>query len=67
MLEARERLRRALTALGFDEVRFAAVGPPPAGGLRAWLAAGYQADMHWLERTADRRLAPDLVLPGPGR
>jgi epoxyqueuosine reductase len=64
MLEARERLRRALTALGFDEVRFAAVGPPPAGGLRAWLAAGYQADMHWLERTADRRLAPDLVLPG---
>ncbi|MDI1249302.1 MAG: tRNA epoxyqueuosine(34) reductase QueG [Lacunisphaera sp.] len=62
--QEREALRSRLVALGFDEVRFAAV---PAGGstsLRDWLDAGRQADMAWLERTADKRMNPDLVLPG---
>jgi len=57
-------LRARLQALGFDDVRFAAVGPGPLAPLRAWLAAGHHADMHWMERTVDRRLDPTLVLPG---
>lgn len=59
----REELRARLRALGFDEVRFAAAGPA-AAGLRGWLAAGHQADMAWLERTAGKRMNPDLVLSG---
>ncbi|HTB80479.1 MAG TPA: tRNA epoxyqueuosine(34) reductase QueG [Opitutaceae bacterium] len=65
--EARQaELRRRLHALGFDEVRFARVdGPAPgAGALRAWLDAGLQADMAWMERTAEKRAQPSLVLPG---
>jgi epoxyqueuosine reductase len=61
-----EELRRRLRALGFDEVRFARLdgGTPGADALRAWLAAGRQADMAWMERTADKRADPQLVLPG---
>jgi len=58
------QLRSRLAALGFDAVRVARVEPVPAGPLRAWLAAGHHADMAWMERTADKRLAPGLVLPG---
>ena len=57
-------LRRRITALGFDEVRFAAAGPVAADGLRDWLAAGHQADMGWMDRTASKRLSPELVLRG---
>ncbi|MEO6245398.1 MAG: tRNA epoxyqueuosine(34) reductase QueG [Opitutaceae bacterium] len=59
-----EIFRARLESLGFDDVRFAAAGAPPAPPLRAWLAAGQHADMHWMERTADKRLDPQLVLPG---
>lgn len=59
-----ESLRGRLRALGFDEVRFTSVAPPPSSGLAAWLAGGLQADMHWMERTAAKRLDPAAVLPG---
>jgi epoxyqueuosine reductase len=59
-----EELRRRIAALGFDEVRYAAAGPILARGLRDWLEAGFQADMRWMDRTAAKRLAPELVLPG---
>lgn len=59
----REALREKLRALGFDEVRFAAAAAENTG-LREWLEAGRQADMAWLERTADKRMNPELVLPG---
>ncbi len=60
-----EELRRRLRALGFDEVRFAATQPALAPEpLRAWLAAGQQGDMAWMDRSADKRLDPDRVLPG---
>ena len=64
-----EALRAELQALGFDVVRFARVAPLPDAGasprsLRAWLAAGMHGEMQWMERTADKRLNPDLVLPG---
>ena len=60
----REALRTRLAALGFDEVRFAAAAGQQNSGLRDWLDAGRHADMAWLERTADKRMNPELVLPG---
>jgi epoxyqueuosine reductase len=60
----REELRRRLRSLGFDEVRFASVNGGHNSSLGEWLAAGHQADMHWMERTAEKRLNVDLVLPG---
>ena len=59
-----ERVRARLRALGFDAVRFARAEPLFGPGLRAWLEAGNHADMSWLERGADKRGDPDLVLPG---
>lgn len=62
--EKQRELRRRLEALGFDDVRFASVPAATMPPLREWLAAGMQADMHWMERSADKRLDPRLVLPG---
>ncbi|EIP96393.1 uncharacterized Fe-S protein [Opitutaceae bacterium TAV1] len=59
----RELLRARLLALGFDDVRFARAGEIRGERLRAWIAAGHHADMHWMERTADKRISPRLVLP----
>jgi len=56
--------RARLEALGFDEVRFAAIGAGQNPPLRAWLEAGMHGDMQWMERSAEKRLNPDLVLPG---
>jgi epoxyqueuosine reductase len=58
-----EELRRRLGALGFDDVRFAALSSGHDDGLRAWLAAGMQGEMGWMERSADKRIDPQLVLP----
>jgi epoxyqueuosine reductase len=62
--EARAALRAALAGLGFDEVRFARTGGEGGGRLRDWLAGGHQADMAWIDRTVEKRLDPELVLPG---
>jgi epoxyqueuosine reductase len=62
--ERQEELRRRLIALGFDDVRFATIEGHAAAPLRAWLAAGQHADMHWMERTVEKRLDPQLVVPG---
>lgn len=59
-----EELRRRLEALGFDDVRFVTLTSGHDDGLRAWLAAGMQGEMGWMERTADKRSDPQLVLPG---
>ena len=64
MSAQQEELRRRLQELGFDDVRFASLAEPPPSHLREWLAAGMQGDMAWLERSADKRLQPELVLPG---
>lgn len=61
---AQEDLRRRLKALGFDAVRFAAITGPEPTPLREWLAQGMQGEMHWMERTAEKRLNPELVLAG---
>lgn len=58
-------LRRRLLALGFDSVHFADIGELTAtGALRSWLAEGMHAGMAWMERSADKRADPALVLPG---
>ena len=52
-------------ALGFDVCRVASAGKPThAAEFREWLGEGMHGDMAWLERNADRRTDPDLVLPG---
>lgn len=62
----REVLRARLQALGFDVVRFARADSPAPGSdaLAAWLAAGHQADMAWIERGAPKRRDPGLILSG---
>lgn len=60
----REELRARLQALGFDAVRFARVEAPAGDGLEAWLAAGHQADMAWIERSVMKRADAERVLPG---
>lgn len=62
--ERREELRRRLRALGFDEVRFAAASAAGGAALRAWLAAGFHADLAWMERTVEKRGDPALVVAG---
>jgi epoxyqueuosine reductase len=62
--DTREQLRHELHALGFDVVKFARVDGPLGDELAVRLAAGHLADMHWLERTAAKRLDPSLVLSG---
>ena len=62
--EAREELRARLRTLGFDEVRFARANSTGGSSLRGWLAADRHADMDWMERTAEKRMNPGLVLPG---
>ena len=60
----RERLRARLQGLGFDAVRFAPATPLAGAGLRAWIESGMHADMAWMARTAEKRVDPNLVLPG---
>jgi epoxyqueuosine reductase len=68
--ERQEKFRQRLATLGFDDVRFATVSTPIAdtapefAGLSAWLAGGMHGEMQWMERTAEKRMNPALVLPG---
>jgi epoxyqueuosine reductase len=51
--------------LGFDDCRFTTAAPPASGRqLETWLAAGQHGEMTWLARNAEKRLRPQLVLPG---
>ena len=65
-VERREELRRRLRALGFDVVRFAAAEPlmKDRAALDEWLREGRQGEMGWMERTAEKRGDPSLVLAG---
>ena len=62
-------MKQALTefarSLGFALCRIApAAEPPHAQAFRQWLADGCAGEMAWMERNADRRTDPQLVLPG---
>lgn len=66
-MERQEELRSRLHQLGFDQVRFVPLQPTDGAmerGFQAWIAAGYQGEMDWMERTAEKRSNPGLVLSG---
>ena len=52
--------------LGFSIVGVAPAEPLEQEGarLRAWLARGFQGDMHWMTSNTEKRIDPDAVLPG---
>ncbi|MEO5720809.1 MAG: tRNA epoxyqueuosine(34) reductase QueG [Chthoniobacterales bacterium] len=59
-----ETVQRAL-ALGFDACRIAHCEPPRHGReFEAWLAEGAAGEMEWLNRGAEKRHDPQLILPG---
>jgi epoxyqueuosine reductase len=64
MQAKQEEMRRRLSALGFDVVRFARIGVIPAAALDDWLTREFHADMIWMKRTANKRMSPELLLPG---
>lgn len=62
-----ERIRQRLQDLGFDDVRFVAAGrvpPEHEARFRDWIASGKQADMHWIDRTEEKRVDPRKVIEG---
>lgn len=66
-MERQEELRHRIRSLGFDVVRFVGLAGHSnraETSLQAWLSAGMQADMHWMERSAEKRVAPEKVLAG---
>ncbi len=61
----RSALRRRARELGFDDCRVtSADAPESAARFRQWLADGRHGEMAWLDRTAQKRTDPQLVLPG---
>lgn len=62
---AKNEIRQRALELGFDECGFTTAAPlESAGRFREWLAAGRHGKMEYLERTADKRIDPRVVLPG---
>ncbi len=57
-------MRAAALASRFSLVGLARAEALDAGPLRAWLDAGYAADMSWMGERMDERLDPRNVLPG---
>lgn len=57
-------VRAAALASRFTLVGMARAAPVDGTALRAWLAAGFAADMDWMQRRLDERLDPSRVLPG---
>ena len=61
----KDRVLSRAAALGFDQCRVTdARSPEHADAFRQWLAEGRHGGMAYLERTVERRLNPELVLPG---
>ncbi|MFN2475289.1 MAG: tRNA epoxyqueuosine(34) reductase QueG [Chthoniobacterales bacterium] len=51
--------------LGFDDCRIAEAAPPRHGAeFHTWLREGAAGEMQWIERGAEKRLDPQLVLSG---
>ena len=65
-MEVKAALQAEATRLGFARCRVASARPPAHGEtFREWLEAGNAGEMAgWLERGADKRADPELVLPG---
>ncbi len=64
-VEIKAELSRRAIELGFDDCRVAAAASPPHGReFRDWLATGAAGEMAWIERGAEKRCDPQLVLSG---
>jgi epoxyqueuosine reductase len=64
-----EELKKELIAfareMGFDSCRVGACAPPPhATEFRNWLREGTAGEMHYMERSKEKRCDPQKVLPG---
>jgi epoxyqueuosine reductase len=63
--EQAEAIREQALRLGFDRIGFAPALPPAhAGEFRLWLSEGKAGTMTYLNRSADKRCDPGLVLAG---
>jgi epoxyqueuosine reductase len=61
----KEYIRQRALALGFDDCRFTTAAPPvSAKKFQTWLADQKNGEMAWLARNAEKRVEPQLVLPG---
>jgi epoxyqueuosine reductase len=61
----KERLVRLAAELGFDDCRVARCGPPAhAREFGAWIDDGAHGEMQYMQRGAEKRRDPQLVLPG---
>lgn len=59
------KIKAQAQELGFELVGIAAVEPSLfAAPFREWIAQGYAGEMAYLERNAEKRLDPALILPG---
>lgn len=58
-------IRQRARELGFDDCRFTTADPPAsAAQFQQWLAAKQHGEMQWLERNAEKRMAPERVMTG---
>ena len=61
----KEIVRQRARELGFDDCRFTTAAPPAsAEKFQNWLGQKQHGEMAWLERNAEKRLAPERVLSG---
>ncbi len=60
----RNKLRQKAFELGFSAVGIAPARPlEERSGLQSWLQAGFQGEMHWMERNSSKRMDPRQILP----
>ena len=58
-------IREKIQEFGMDAVGFSSVKPPVNGSrYQSWLDAGMHAGMEYLQRHSEKKLNPDLILPG---
>ncbi len=63
--DVRSEILRLASNLGFDACRIARCERPRhADEFRAWLRDGAAGEMQWMERSEEKRIDPQLVLPG---
>jgi epoxyqueuosine reductase len=60
----KEQIRQRALELGFDDCRFARADAPTARNeFRDWIVQKKFGEMTWMERTAQKRAEPQMVLP----
>ena len=65
-MDAEARIKQAAQEAGFQLCGIASLAAPPARleALVPWLEKGLHGSMAWMERQAEKRLAPAKILPG---